>query len=95
MAPRPTDRTRFRREAERTFPHKVDIPVASYGQPWPFAEMLAWCAANIAAGAWAQHGFMDKHRRDDRGVPIDVTRWYFTDAADAEAFRQQWGDYGV
>ena len=87
---RPTDRTRFRKDAEAKFPIKIDIPVAPSGQPWPFAEMLAWCHANVAAGAWAQHGFMDKKRRDERGIPIDVTRWYFLSDADAEAFRARW-----
>ena len=87
---RPTDRTRFRDDAEAKFPIKIDIPVPAYGEPWPYADMLAWCRANVAAGAWAQHGFMDKKRRDEHGVPIDFTRWYFLNDADAEAFRQRW-----
>ena len=88
---RPTDRTRFRKDAEAKFPIKVDMRVPAGGEPWPYAEMLAWCQANVAAGAWAQHGFMDRKRRDDRGVPIDCSRWYFLSDADAEAFRRRWG----
>lgn len=61
----------------------------AYGEPWPFAEMLAWCHANVAAGAWAQRGFMDKKRRDERGIPIDYARFYFMDEAVAEAFRRR------
>ena len=37
---RPTDRNRFRKDAEARFPIKVDICVPTYGEPWPFAEML-------------------------------------------------------
>jgi hypothetical protein len=87
---RPTDRTRFRDDAEAKFPIKIDIPVPAYGEPWPYVEMLAWCREHVAAGAWAQHGYMDKKRRDDRGIPIDFTRWYFMDAADADAFKKRW-----
>jgi hypothetical protein len=67
---RPTDRTRSRKDVDALFPIKIDIAVA-YGQPWPYADMLAWCRANVAVGAWEQHGFMDRKRRDDRGIPID------------------------
>jgi hypothetical protein len=87
---RATDRNRSRKDAEARFPIKIDVPVPAYGEPWPFAEMLEWCNANGAAGAWAQHGFMDKKRRDERGIPIDVTRWYFANEADAKAFRRRW-----
>jgi hypothetical protein len=66
-----------------------DIAVA-YGQPWPYADMLAWCQANVAAGAWPQHGNMDWNRRDDNGAPTDFSRWYFMSDADAEVFRQRW-----
>ena len=89
MNARPTDRTRFRRDAEANFPIKIDIAVAC-GQPWPYADMLAWCRENMAPGVWDQHGFMDRKRRDEHGFPIDVSRWYFRNAADAEAFRKRW-----
>jgi hypothetical protein len=87
---RPTDRNRFRKDAEAKFPIKIDARVPASGAPRLFADMLAWCHANLAAGAWAQHGYMDKKRRDERGIPIDVVRWYFLEAADAAAFRRQW-----
>ena len=44
---RPTDRTRFRKDAEARFPINIDI---ARGESWPYAEMLAWCQANVAAG---------------------------------------------
>jgi len=44
----------------------------------------------MTAGAWAQHGFMDKKRRDERGIPIDYARFYFMDEAVAEAFKRRW-----
>jgi len=30
---------------------------------------------------------MDKKRRDERDIPVDVTRWYLMNEADAEAFQ--------
>lgn len=87
---RSTDRNRFHKDAEARFPIKIDVPVPEHGRPWPFAGMLAWCRENIAAGAWAQHGLVDKRRRDDRGIPIDFARWYFANEADAEAFDRRW-----
>lgn len=89
---RSTDRNRFRTGAEARLPNKVDAPVPAYGQPWPFAKMPAWCHANVAAGAWAQHGFVDKKCRDERGIPIDFTRWYFISEADAGVFNRRWLD---
>jgi hypothetical protein len=84
---RSTDRTRSRRDAEDRYPIKVDVPVPTDGRPWPFGEMLAWCRENVTLG-WEQHGFMDKKRRDERGIPIDYARFYFVSDADAEAFRK-------
>jgi hypothetical protein len=57
--------------------------------------MLAWCQANVVAGAWEQHGYMDRKRRDDQGIPIDFSRWYFLSDACAEAFRQLWLSHRV
>jgi len=59
---RPTDRSQFQKEAEARLPIKIDVPVPASGEPWPYAEMLAWCRANVAKGAWEEHGFMDKKR---------------------------------
>jgi hypothetical protein len=87
---RPTDRNRSRKDAEAKFPIKIDMRVPAYGEPWPYVEMLAWCRDNVPAGAWAEHGFMDKKRRDDRGRPIDFARFYFANEADADAFKRRW-----
>jgi hypothetical protein len=53
---RPTDRTSFKREAERTLPHRVDIPVPGTGLGRRLTDMLAWCRNHIAAGTWAPRG---------------------------------------
>jgi hypothetical protein len=87
---RPTDRTRFQRDAEDRFPIKIDIRVPPAGEPWQYTQMLRWCRENVATGEWQQHGYMDKTRRDEHGIPIDYTRWYFMNEADAAAFKQRW-----
>jgi hypothetical protein len=89
-AARPTDPTTFQREAERQFPYRVDIPVAAGGFGRQLTELHDWCRAHVAAGQWAQHGFQDRARHDDRGVALEFTRWYFMTASDADAFRQRW-----
>jgi hypothetical protein len=48
------------------------------------------CTVYVTAGQWEQHGFADKARRDDRGLALEFTRWYFMTAADADAFRRRW-----
>jgi hypothetical protein len=87
---RPTDRTRFQRDAEYRFPIKIDIRVPPAGESWPYTQMLQWCRENVAAGGWQQHGYMDRTRHDEQGIPIDYTRWYFMNEADAAAFKQRW-----
>lgn len=89
-AARPADRTTFQREAERRFPYRVDIPVAAGGFGRQLTDLHDWCRAHVAAGQWAQHGFQDRGRHDDRGVALEFTRWYFMTAADVEAFRRRW-----
>ena len=90
MAPCPTDRNRARKDAEDRFPFKVDVRVPTYGETWPFVEMLQWCRDNVPNGAWEEHAFMDKNRRDERGIPIDFSRFYFMREIDAAAFKQRW-----
>jgi hypothetical protein len=90
MAARPTDRTTYQREAERRFPYRVDIPIAAGGFGRQLTELHEWCRTHVSAGQWEQHGFADKACRDDRGVALEFTRWYFMTAADAEAFRRRW-----
>ena len=87
---RATDRNRARRDAEDRFPFKVDVRVPTYGQTWPFVEMVTWCRDNVPAGTWEEHSFIDKTRRDERGIPIDFARFYFTREVDAAAFQQRW-----
>jgi hypothetical protein len=79
-----------RRDAERQFPHRVDIPVPPLGLGECLNEMHAWCAENVAAGAWTHAGVTDRNRTDERGIPMSFARFYFANEADAEAFRQRW-----
>jgi hypothetical protein len=85
MAPS-TDRNTFKREAERTLPHRVDIPVPSGGLGQRLPEMHAWCRAHVVGG-WAEHGHSEKRKGD---APLYFSRFYFASADDAETFRKQW-----
>ena len=78
-----------RREAERRYPHHVDIPVPSGGLGKRLADMHDWCHDHVAAGEWEAHGHSDD-RRDERGIHIDFARFYFMHKADAEKFRREW-----
>jgi hypothetical protein len=73
--------------AERSFQHRVDIPVPLGGLGNRLNEMLVWCRANIAAGEWDQHGRSEKALGQ---VPIDFARFYFMTGADADLFRWRW-----
>jgi hypothetical protein len=84
---RATDRNSFQKAAERKFPIKVDIPVPSGGLGRQLTDMLDWCHANVAAGAWAQHGHQVRSKGE---CPVDFARWYFLSDTDAEAFRRRW-----
>lgn len=76
-----------RREAEKRFPYRVDIPVPDGGLGGRLTEMMYWCREHVSHGAWEQHGHMEQ----GRGViPVHVVRFYFMIGADAEAFRQRW-----
>jgi hypothetical protein len=90
MAAGPTDRTRFHRDADRRFHYRVDIPVSAGGFGPQLTELHDWCRAHVATGQWAQHGFMDRARRNDRGIALEFTRWYFMTAVDADAFKRRW-----
>jgi hypothetical protein len=78
-----------RREAERRYPHHVDVRVPPDGLGKRLTDMHDWCHDQVAAGQWEQHGHSDD-RRDERGIWIDFCRFYFMDEADAEAFRREW-----
>jgi len=78
-----------RREAERRYPHRIDIPVPRAGLGIRLTEMHNWCFDDVQAGAWEEHAHSDD-RRDSNGIRIDFCRFYFMDEADAERFRRQW-----
>jgi hypothetical protein len=71
---RPTDRNRFRKDAEARFPIKVDIARA-YGEPWPYADnaslVLRKRALRGVGAAWL-HGLepQGRQRRPDGLLPV-------------------------
>ena len=63
----------FKREAEKRFTHKVDVPVPSGGLGAQLNDMLSWCEKH--AGAWAYHGHSEA---GEPGQPrTDFARFYF------------------
>jgi hypothetical protein len=72
---RATDRNAFKNDAERTFPHRVDISVPGSGLGRRLTDMHAWCSANER-----RKGFQ----------PVEFARFYFMREADAASFRAQW-----
>jgi hypothetical protein len=78
----------FKDEAERRFPHKVDIPVPGDGLGRDPTAMPEWCRARVPQPAWAYHGHTV--RPSKRAAPVHCARWYFAEATDAEAFKQRW-----
>lgn len=78
----------FKREAERTFPWRVDIEVPPLGLGDRLTEMLGWCRARLAVQEWAQHG---ERWRPVGQAPREVVRFYFADPEQAEIFQTAWG----
>jgi hypothetical protein len=81
-------RSQAKREAERLFPHHVDVPVPPGGLGRRINDMVAWCQARLREDAWTQHSHRGEPGPD--GVPIDYARFYFADQPNAEAFRTRW-----
>jgi hypothetical protein len=76
----------FKDEAERRFPHKIDVPVPPTGLGRDLTAMLEWCRARVPQPEWpitATHPGPSK-----RAAPVHCARWYFAEAADAEAFNR-------
>jgi hypothetical protein len=84
---RATDPNTFKREAERRFPHRVDIPVPGSGLGRRLTDMLDWCRDHVAADGWAQQGHSERRKGE---VPQDYARFYFASEADTAAFRKLW-----
>jgi hypothetical protein len=79
---RTANRIARKRDAERRFPHKVDMRVPPDELVVRVRGMVAWCWQRAAPGAWEQHG--------EGGPSPDVVRFYFMDARVAEAFKGRW-----
>jgi hypothetical protein len=84
---RTTDRNTFKREAERTLPYHVDIPVPGGGLGRRLTDMLYWCRTHVASGGWAEHGHSKKRKSK---VSLYFSRFYFASEADADTFRKLW-----
>ena len=80
--------TSGKKEAEKRFQHRVDIPVPDDGLGRRLDAMLAWCRENMEAGDWTQHGHTERQPPE---LPTHVARFYFAEAGMVEAFRQRWG----
>ncbi len=87
---RATNRTAAKRDAERQFPHKVDMRVLPDELDIKVRGMVAWCWQCAKPGAWEQHGHDGLRRRGDGELSLDVVRFYFMDARVAGAFRGRW-----
>jgi hypothetical protein len=78
-----------KRDADRRFPHKVDMRLLPDELDVRVRGMVAWCWQRAEPGAWEQHGD-GLSRRGNGGLSPEVVRFYFMDARVAEAFRGRW-----
>jgi hypothetical protein len=78
-----------RRDAERNYPFRVNIPVPTNGFGQTLNTMVEWCRGRFPE--WAHHG-VTVPARDDRGIAIDRVRFYFIDEIAAHQFRERWAD---
>jgi hypothetical protein len=79
-----------KQDAERQFPHKVDMRLLSDELDVRVRGMVAWCWQRAEPGAWEQHGRDGSSRRGGSELSPEVVRFYFMDARVAEAFRHRW-----
>ena len=75
-----------RRDADRKYPHRVDIPVPEGGKQ--LNDMIEWCDERFTD--WTHAGITDRDRHDTRGIPMDLVRFYFMDEIAAQQFRERW-----
>jgi hypothetical protein len=76
-----------RRDAERHYPHRVDIPVPEMGLGKQLNDMIEWCCERFTE---CTHAGVTLPGRDDWGIKIDVVRFYFMDEVAAQQFRERW-----
>ena len=79
----------LRDTAETRYPWRVDIPVPKGGLLQRINAMHAWCREELEGEPWENHGRSGP--RDAKGIPTQVSRFYFEDRAAAERFRVRWG----
>jgi hypothetical protein len=66
----------------------VNIPVPGNGLGRDLTAMLEWCRERVPRPGREYHGHTA--RPSKYKPPVHCARWYFTEEADAEAFRQAW-----
>jgi hypothetical protein len=74
----------FKDEAERRFPHKIDIPVPELGLGRDLTAMLEWCPARVPEATWVYHGHTE--RPSKREAPMHCARWYFASQSRCRGF---------
>ncbi len=77
----------FKREAEKRFPYKVDIPAPEGGLGSRLDAMQQWCRHNV--GQWAYQSHTERGQVGERFRYF--ARFYFTAEEDADAFKWEWG----
>jgi hypothetical protein len=75
---------------EKTFRHKVDVPVPQGGLGRQLEEMVGWCHGRAAL--WALHG---RGSGDRRSPPRGYARFYFVEEPTAAAFAEAWVSCGA
>jgi hypothetical protein len=77
-----------RRDAERQYPYRVDIPVPEGGLGKQLNDMIEWCGERFTD--WTHAGITDKSRRDGLGIRMTFARFYFANELAAQEFRERW-----
>ena len=79
--------TMSKRQADRLFGNRVDIPVPEMGLGRRLNWMREWCRERMAPESWSMHS----HQALTSAGRAHVVRFYFAFTADAEAFSREWG----
>lgn len=82
-----------KQEAERRYPHHVDVPVPPDGLGRDLDAMINWIGATLREPLWDMHGHLKPGREGE--VSRHVARFYFYDVRRAEEFARQFGDLGA
>ena len=76
-----------KRQAERSFGNRIDIPVPEMGLGPRLRGMRDWCSNRITPQSWSMHS----HHVGTGTGRGHILRFYFASQEDAEAFSHEWG----